>query len=133
MAAFNVGHTLWATKYLFVAQSTTYVLERKEIPDEVVKRYFRLKWTLMLISLLLPIAFAIFLIVVDVNLAKSIKTEHDMKTLVIVVSFLSAIYLLAALNSFISYWSAKKICESLPRSMLKLSICKTKERCHAIA
>ena len=133
MAANNVGHAIWALKYFFVAQSTTYVFDRKKIPDEVVKRNFRLKWTLMLINVLLPIAFAIFLIVVDVDLAESIKTEHDIKTLVIVVSFLSAIYFLTALNSFILYWSGTKICKSLPGSLLKITICKTKARFHAIA
>ena len=87
----------------------------------------------MLINVLLPIAFAIFLIVFDVDLAESIKTEHDIKTLVIVVSFLSVIYFLAALNSFILYWSGTKICKSLPDSLLKITICKTKARFHAIA
>ena len=133
MAANNVGHAIWALKYFFVAQSTTYVFDRKEIPDEVVKRNLRLKRALMLINVLLPIAFAIFLIVVDVDLAESIKTEHDIKTLVIVVSFLSAIYFLAALNSFILYWSGTKICKLLPECRLKVTISKTKARLHATA
>ena len=120
-------------KYFFVAQSTIYVLDRKEIPDEVVKRSLRLKWTLMLIHLLLPIAFAIYLIVSDLDLAEIIDEENDTKTIVIVVSFLSAVNLLAALNSFILYWSGTKICKLLPECRLKVTISKTKARLHATA
>ena len=122
-----------AMKYFFVAQSTHYVLDRKQIPDEVLKRNNRLKWALMLINLLLPLAFAIFLITKKIDLTVIIRSTNDMETLAIVVSFLSLLFLLTALNSVILFWSGRTICNNLPESPLKLAVCQHKSIAQAIA